>query len=231
MMKNNFTNLLKEEMVNRFESIVKNEIREKTKFIQDNLLVIENLKKDLRACSDDYQKLKNLMESLFKSISDKFVIEKNEMNNIFKEHKESNFFNINKFSNLLNGFSDKIKECVNLKDYETQKKDGEFKLEKILKSYKDNFDNLQLNFEKLYSDHLDRTVDFHRQTSNVCDSFSNKLNDIEDKFNRSIVEIKGIFQEIQVYKKSMYIIEKKIENIYTLIERLQKKDELCLSKA
>jgi hypothetical protein len=59
-----------------------------------------------------------------------------------------------------------------------------------------------------------------------------KLNEKFDvNFSLSHLEKQGVLKEIRIYEKSMVIIEKKIENIYTLIERINKKimrgDSLC----
>jgi len=46
--------------------------------------------------------------------------------------------------------------------------------------------------------------------------------EIDDKLNTHIVDVEGILKELTAYKKENYITQKKIENIYTLIERLKK---------
>ena len=49
------------------------------------------------------------------------------------------------------------------------------------------------------------------------------MQDLEKVLEEYKLDSTGVLKEIQVYKKSMFIIEKKIENIYTLIERLDKR--------
>lgn len=50
---------------------------------------------------------------------------------------------------------------------------------------------------------------------------------IESNFNLLRLDKEGLLREIRIYEKTIFIIEKKIENIYTLIERINRKEEIC----
>lgn len=47
--------------------------------------------------------------------------------------------------------------------------------------------------------------------------------EIESRLNTRDVDIQGLYEEANIIKKSLFILEKNIENLYTLIERLNKK--------
>lgn len=47
---------------------------------------------------------------------------------------------------------------------------------------------------------------------------------LEEKIFSHTVDVSGIMKELNIYKKENYITQKKLENIYTLIERLQKSE-------
>ena len=47
---------------------------------------------------------------------------------------------------------------------------------------------------------------------------------LEARINSHCVDVKGIMRELTIYKKENSITQKKIENIYTLIERLKKSE-------
>lgn len=49
--------------------------------------------------------------------------------------------------------------------------------------------------------------------------------ELEQKIESFAVDGRGVLKELETYKKEVFIIEKKIENIYTLISRLTKKVE------
>lgn len=44
---------------------------------------------------------------------------------------------------------------------------------------------------------------------------------IESKFSVCQLDKEGVFREVRLYKKSMFIIEKKIEHLYLLIEKIR----------
>jgi archaellum component FlaC len=50
---------------------------------------------------------------------------------------------------------------------------------------------------------------------------------VDSNFSVSRIDKDGVSKEIRSYQKSIFIIEKKIENIYTLIERINKRGEAC----
>jgi phage host-nuclease inhibitor protein Gam len=50
---------------------------------------------------------------------------------------------------------------------------------------------------------------------------------IESKFSILRMDKDAIIKEIRVYDKTIFIMEKKIENIYTLIERINKRGDQC----
>jgi len=49
----------------------------------------------------------------------------------------------------------------------------------------------------------------------------------DSNFYVSRIDKDGVLKEIRTYDKALFIIEKKIENIYTLMERLNKRGESC----
>lgn len=50
---------------------------------------------------------------------------------------------------------------------------------------------------------------------------------IDSNFSISRIDKDGVLKEIRGYDKAIFYIEKKIENIYTLIERINKRGEVC----
>lgn len=90
--------------------------------------------------------------------------------------------------------------------------------------------------------HLNAFQDFQREFKillHVLKSDIVKLNlEVEQKCNRlsergeknfSVAQIDkdSVLKEVRVYQKDIFVIEKKIENIYTLIERINKRGDTC----
>jgi len=61
------------------------------------------------------------------------------------------------------------------------------------------------------------------EIKNVPDKIPELKNNLDKRIDACNFDKDGVLKELRVYKKNMFIIEKKIENIYTLIERLKKK--------
>lgn len=57
--------------------------------------------------------------------------------------------------------------------------------------------------------------------------FSELIDQIERNYNVLKIDREGVLKEIRIWEKTIFIIEKKIENIYTLIERINNRGESC----
>jgi VIT1/CCC1 family predicted Fe2+/Mn2+ transporter len=59
--------------------------------------------------------------------------------------------------------------------------------------------------------------------SEMNDRFQTLAKKIDSNFDVSRIDRAGVLKEVRIYEKTIFIIEKKIENLYTLIERLKEK--------
>lgn len=109
----------------------------------------------------------------------------------------------------------------------------------VVQKFKDNF---QLEIKANTISHLNAFQEFQRELKNLINSLQNELiklrcdtslmngeldNKIEKALSTSRMDRSDVLKEIRTYEKTIFIIEKKIENIYTLIERLNKRGEVC----
>lgn len=86
------------------------------------------------------------------------------------------------------------------------------KLEMIERSFVDKFDKLK----KEILDRPSEAQDVKRE--------------LENKINSACIDAEGILKELRILKKDALISEKKIENIYTLIERANNRISECLKQ-
>lgn len=112
----------------------------------------------------------------------------------------------------------------------------------LAQQFKDNFVSISHKIEHLKNDHSqtkerlsDSVDDLLRRFSSDLDKTKQEILDapteasivrdqLEQKIDSHKVDVAGIMKELTIFKKENFVIEKKLENIYTLIERLQKKD-------
>ena len=88
-------------------------------------------------------------------------------------------------------------------------------------------------FNKALHEHVQRKLDeiplaIKKSAEKVKDEILNAPSEasivrtqLEEKIDSHKVDVQGIMRELQIYKKEAFIVQKKIENIYTLIARLQ----------
>lgn len=90
--------------------------------------------------------------------------------------------------------------------------------------------------------HINSFQEFQRELKTLIKSLENDLlklrldtslmngeldKKIDSNFSISRIDKDGVLKEIRGYDKAISYIEKKIENIYTLIERINKRGEVC----
>jgi uncharacterized coiled-coil protein SlyX len=89
-----------------------------------------------------------------------------------------------------------------------------------LVAFQDYQRELKILINCLKDDLIKLRCDMEIKTAHLTEKF-------DINFTLSHLEKEGVLKEIRIYEKSMFIIEKKIENIYTLIERINKRGALC----
>ncbi len=113
---------------------------------------------------------------------------------------------------------------ANVNDIQKFRKDLEFRLDDSTKGHIQSSQNLQNEMKEALRNIVE-------QFSTLKDYFVEKVCRIDDevqhKFLACKVDKDGILKNIRIYEKAMFIIEKKIENIYTLIDRINKREETC----
>jgi len=63
--------------------------------------------------------------------------------------------------------------------------------------------------------------------ASLSQSMQEMNNKVDKNFSVSIIDKEGVSKEVRAYQKTIFIMEKKIENLYTLIERINKRGEAC----
>lgn len=87
-----------------------------------------------------------------------------------------------------------------------------------------SFQKFQQELKVLYVSLKEDLINLRGMTEQKLCALNERL---ESKFSVSKLEKDAVLKEIRIYDKSQFIIEKKIENIYTLIERINQRGEVC----
>ena len=91
-------------------------------------------------------------------------------------------------------------------------------------SHINSFQEFQRHFKVLVYDLESELIKLRYEIEQKLSLLTDKT---ENNFSISRIDKEGVLKEIRTYDKTLFIIEKKIENIYTLMERLNKRGESC----
>lgn len=210
----------------QFDIIVKQEIKN----YQDSLNFVLQSINEIRISIQDLQKECVGQYSRIHSQHVDFKIELNSLKNSYlnlngsflKNHQELSLKNetiSNKISDLNSIFLNKINsdnnfdnrfECLRTKHYSL-----EVKVESQNQLFKNSVDDLLVKLRQEIQKAKKEILDLPTETSEV-------KKHLEEKISSHAIDVAGIMRELKFYKHDNMVTEKKIENIYTLIERLQK---------
>ena len=114
-------------------------------------------------------------------------------------------------------------------DAEKYKGELDDKITKVIMSHIISFQDCQREFKSLFNSLRD---DLEKLRSLMEQKVAEAREKSESNFSIAKIDRDGVLKELTRYKKAVFYIEKKIENIYTLIERINKKGEAssCLKQ-
>ena len=225
-MRPNLSALIKDEVVRRFEDVVREEIRlynisikktdESISKIVDKIDYLER-KIDL-----NFLENKNICDDAKRS----FVKERENLEKGLKKDREI-------ISSSSKNLNEKIKEfeCV-LSDF-CSKSDLD-KIERSIfkhcnETYYDMLQSVDAFKQYLHENNSSlqkKLIDMVEKLEGSNKELERKLELYRSSSSSQKVESDSVLRELQVYKRSMFIIDKKIENLYTLIERLSARNSL-----
>lgn len=111
-----------------------------------------------------------------------------------------------------------------LRDVDNVKKEMEVQIRETTKAHFCSLQNIHREFKALITSFKEEFFKFRDDAHmRLCEQSDR----IEARFNINKLDREGILREIKIREKELFVIEKKIENIYTLIERINKRGELC----
>jgi phage host-nuclease inhibitor protein Gam len=208
----------------RFEALLKQEMTEHKAVISSHHKEMQDLRDALKMAMERFNALYERSEQEFKDMALHynqqilFLTEKVKANEIFISDQKQTILSLYQ---QLHDFQ--LTYCSQI-DKENLKKEMNSQIKEANGNYSTSFQNLQQELKSLYRG-------LKEEVNNLQMHMNDRFNDsheyMANKLSVSKLEKEAVLNEIRVYDKSQFIIEKKIENIYTLIERLNKRGETC----
>ena len=127
------------------------------------------------------------------------------------------------------------REMLDISDAVHRKIRTDFRFDERFDELNSRISEVKQAYEKTNQRLSDSADDLFRRFSNDISKTKREImdapteaslvrNELEQKIYAHKVDVSGIMKELTVFKKENVVIEKKLENIYTLIERLQKQE-------
>lgn len=219
--------LKKKDLAKQFELVVQQEIKNHNDSIAYSNNSLEEFRQKIKAQSDLSDKSFTLLaskikqqeieiENLRKSLSDVSQLLNSHINDMRVVFER----NAKHYEEVVSGVEIACRKHVNVAEDIQILRSDQSKMNQLLKQLSlginDEFDNISRNFlaemKKMKQEILNYPSDIHLVKK-----------ELEKKMAEKDVDVAGILQEIDHAKRSTYVAEKKIENIYTLIDRMNKK--------
>jgi hypothetical protein len=109
-------------------------------------------------------------------------------------------------------------------EVEKFKKDMDFKIDASTTKHINISQEMQREVKVLI---LDLNNDLAKMRNDMEQGIAKISDFVEGRLAVARLEKDGVLKEVRIYEKTIFIIEKKIENIYTLIERINNRDAPC----
>ena len=217
---NNFSTLIRQELVDSFADTVKNEINEfeKTKIETKNS--ISNIEKSISSLKDDLKAINDSLQYTIQDILEHFLKEKQSLKSEFEEQRRYMKTNVLDCQKHRKEVDDSIVKFIKKQDCEILFNGLNDKISKSdVNNYK-NKEELKNYYDSKCKEFL---LNLESITKYNCFMFD-VINSTLEKHKKNLEEYKitteGYARENLILKKEIFIMEKKIENLYTLIDRL-----------
>lgn len=109
-------------------------------------------------------------------------------------------------------------------DVDNLKKDLGLQIISNTFSHTNSFQELQASFKVLFNSITD---DVNKLKSDMEKKFAEMIQRVDVNFSIVRIDKEGVLKELHRYENDVFVIEKKIENVYTLIDRINKRGVPC----
>lgn len=214
-------------LAKQFELVVQQEIKNHNDSILATNLAINNLGDQIVKLNSDQNFLKaSFLSDLTKTninlnnLSESCKIISQKVSSLIEDGKKINEINEKLHSETASGLEIAFERCLKLEKEMFKHSQMHVKFEDKIKKI-----NLQMleNSENLYSKIKKEMLALKKEILELPSEANIVRVNLLKRIEEREVDIHCLCEEINAVKKTQFIIEKKIENIYTLIERLSKK--------
>lgn len=223
MKRNNFSQLIKEEMVNRFEAVISNEIAEYKNSRNELIGKLDKLEKEVKGLKDDINYAITKCDDNSKEVIVNFYREKELLKEEFEEQRRYIRENIKETRSFISDAKNKIDGMASQEEVNANISKLYHEIQQMKIDAHEESKRLLVHLEDAFSILHER---FGKEIQLICNKFGNieeSLKEYRLKLSEFYVLNESYLKELNEQKKKTFIQEKKIENLYTLIQRIEKR--------
>jgi hypothetical protein len=215
------------DLAKQFELVVQQEIKNHNESLLATNLSINEFRKDL----DELKNHQGLVNASFSYEISKINQSKLELSEVLLKISQKLDSHINDTKILIErshqdqqilieDFDKFIKETESLEERLIKSESEQSKIKDLMKELGKAVSAEMDQWNKKFNDDLKKTKN---EILNLPSEAQAVKKELENKLESSAIDCEGLVREVLVCKKAAFIIEKKIENLYTLIERLDQR--------
>lgn len=219
--------LKRQQLADKFSEIVKQEIRNHNASILETNKAINDIRSQLQTLTNKFSEnlvkqeaARRKFEKELHSLSDKFEHNKLEISTKFDRVKSD-------LEDLRHDVSRNLEalesETVSLSSFEEFRETCDRSLREMSIEIQKQKDFNHAAVFKINNDMNRIFNDFVEDQENRPNELWDVKADLEKKIFEAVIDSTGVLKEMRVVKKDAFIMEKKIENLYSLIEKLKGK--------
>lgn len=208
----------------RFEALIKKEMIEHQHVISSHNKDMEALRTSLTLAME---KFKSISERNEKALEE-FKEQANQQINHLKERVKGNDVAVTDQRKSIEDINQQVLSVplfyATKTDLEKVKKDldtvSKASTVNTINAFQELQREIKILIQAMQNDHIKLTLDMEKRLSCLAEKG-------ERNFSISRIDREAVLKELRIYQHDLFVIEKKIENIYTLIERINKRGEVC----
>lgn len=216
--------LKKNDLAKQFELLTKQEIKNYQDSLNFILQSIDELKNSVESIrkenSESYAKIHSTQQTLGGVISRVNENLKLQSDCFLKHCHDQEVINgrdIEKINNIDCELEHAVRIYNDLRKKITEMQNEQTKISHLVES---QVENMNKSFDDCFLKHTKALLKVKKEIQEAPSQAFIVKKELEEKIASHVVDVSGIIKELNIYKRENYITQKKIENIYTLIERL-----------
>lgn len=221
MKKPSFQHLIKQELVNRFQDVVKNELNHFESIHKNNEKTFSELKKSIQSLGEGF----SVFQELINKNSNEFVNKLNVDKNSFIDTCTSMLIKINKsFEEAQKQFqrlSNEKENLANKNDIDVVHRKIADEIATVRVILYDKERDLRYEISNCLKEIMKIRSDYDFFQNNIVSQFDKIISRYEEKIKFFELNVEGYLKDLQAVKKKAFIQEKYIEKIMTDLDQMK----------